>query len=65
MSFKNLILEFQGATAVVTLNRPTKRNALSLELMEEFIGLLAVIGAGCRRALPDSGCCGQGLLCRP
>jgi enoyl-CoA hydratase/carnithine racemase len=43
MSFKNLILEFQGANAVITLNRPSKRNALSLELMQELIGLLAVL----------------------
>jgi enoyl-CoA hydratase/carnithine racemase len=43
MSFKNLILEFQSSTAVITLNRPAKRNALSLELMEELIGLLSVL----------------------
>jgi enoyl-CoA hydratase/carnithine racemase len=40
MSFKNLILEFEGSTAIAILHRPSKRNALSLELMQELIGLL-------------------------
>jgi len=43
MSFKNLTLEFQNSTAVITLQRPSKRNALSLELMQELIGLLGVL----------------------
>lgn len=43
MSFKNLTLEFQSSIAIVTLQRPTKRNALSLELMRELIGLLGVL----------------------
>jgi enoyl-CoA hydratase/carnithine racemase len=43
MSFKNLVLEFQSSIAVVTLNRPAKRNALSLDLMRELIGLLGVL----------------------
>jgi len=33
-------VEFDDASAVVTLNRPDKRNALSLELMEELIAAL-------------------------
>jgi enoyl-CoA hydratase/carnithine racemase len=43
MSFKNLTLEFQGSIAIATLHRPHKRNALSLELMQELIGLLGVL----------------------
>jgi enoyl-CoA hydratase/carnithine racemase len=43
LSFKNLTLEFQSSTAIVTLHRPSKRNALSLELMQELIGLLGVL----------------------
>ncbi len=43
MSFKNLTLEFQNAIAIVTLHRPSRRNALSLELMQELIGLLGVL----------------------
>ncbi len=43
MSFKNLTLEFQNSIAIATLHRPTRRNALSLELMQELIGLLAAL----------------------
>ncbi len=43
MSFKNLTLEFQNAIAIVTLHRPSRRNALSLELMQEVVGLLGVL----------------------
>jgi enoyl-CoA hydratase/carnithine racemase len=34
----------EGAIAVITLNRPQRRNALSLELMQELIGCLDEIG---------------------
>jgi enoyl-CoA hydratase/carnithine racemase len=43
MSFQNLTLEFQSSIAIVTLNRPNKRNALSLDLMQELIALLDVL----------------------
>ncbi len=43
MSFQNLTLEFKNSTAVVTLQRPSKRNALSFDLMQELIGLLGVL----------------------
>ncbi len=36
----NLLLQTEGAIATVTLNRPERRNALSLELMLEFIECL-------------------------
>ena len=35
---RNLLVAADGAAARITLNRPEKRNALSLELMEEMIG---------------------------
>ena len=34
-----------GAAARVTLNRPERRNALSLELMQELVGVLKSLGA--------------------
>jgi len=36
-AYQNLSLEREGPIAVVTLNRPQRRNALSLELMQELI----------------------------
>jgi enoyl-CoA hydratase/carnithine racemase len=42
--FANLLAE-RGQTARITLNRPEKRNALSLELMEELIGVLRSVSA--------------------
>lgn len=35
--YENLLFEMEGPLAVVTLNRPQRRNALSLELMSEMI----------------------------
>jgi enoyl-CoA hydratase/carnithine racemase len=40
MHSENLFLEHEDGIAVITLNRPSKRNALSLELMWELIGCL-------------------------
>ena len=39
-----LLLSRDGVTARITLNRPEKRNALSLDLMEELIGALKTLG---------------------
>jgi len=44
MDYQNLILTTEGSTAVVTLNRPQRRNALSLDLMLELTGCLGEIG---------------------
>src|SRR5580658_6062457 len=41
----NLLLELEGHLAVITLQRPERRNALSLELMEELIDCLEGIAA--------------------
>ena len=37
MSYQNLGFEAEGSVAVVSLNRPSRRNALSLELMRELL----------------------------
>jgi enoyl-CoA hydratase/carnithine racemase len=39
-----LTLERAGAAAIVTLNRPERRNALSLDLMHAFLETLDIIG---------------------
>jgi enoyl-CoA hydratase/carnithine racemase len=44
MSFQNLCLAVDGPVATVTLNRPERRNALSLELMTEMIACLNELG---------------------
>lgn len=44
MPYNSLGVQHEGFVAVVTLNRPQRRNALSLELMEELIDCLDEIG---------------------
>lgn len=44
MNFENLLVTRQEALAVVTLNRPQRRNALSLALMRELIACFEEIG---------------------
>ncbi len=44
MNFDNLLVTREEAVAVVTLNRPQRRNALSLALMLELIACLDEIG---------------------
>jgi enoyl-CoA hydratase/carnithine racemase len=43
--FETILVVQDGATGRITLNRPEKRNALSLELMEELIGSIEQLGA--------------------
>jgi enoyl-CoA hydratase/carnithine racemase len=40
IEYRNVMVAFDEASARITLNRPEKRNALSLELMEELISAL-------------------------
>ena len=40
----NLTVSREGAIAIVTLNRPERRNALSLDLMRELLSCLEEIG---------------------
>jgi enoyl-CoA hydratase/carnithine racemase len=42
---ETILVSREGVIARVTLNRPEKRNALSLELMQELIGSLETLGA--------------------
>jgi enoyl-CoA hydratase/carnithine racemase len=44
-TYRNLLVARDGPAATITLNRPEKRNALSLELMEELIAALEAVGA--------------------
>jgi enoyl-CoA hydratase/carnithine racemase len=44
MGMAGVLSEVDGAVAVLTLNRPERRNALSLELMRELTGALRRIG---------------------
>jgi enoyl-CoA hydratase/carnithine racemase len=45
MEYQNLCFTTEGPLAIVTLNRPNRRNALSLELMLELIECLDMVGA--------------------
>jgi enoyl-CoA hydratase/carnithine racemase len=44
MPYQSISFETEGQIAIVTLNRPQRRNALSLELMTELIACLNEIG---------------------
>jgi len=43
--YRYILVESVGSVAVVTLNRPEKRNALSLDVMRELIAAFEAIGA--------------------
>jgi enoyl-CoA hydratase/carnithine racemase len=45
MPYQNLLLEMDAPVATITLNRPHRRNALSVELMREVIACLGEIAA--------------------
>src|SRR5215471_10959944 len=45
MPFGDLLFDREGSVAVITLNRPNRRNALSLGLMTELIACLSEIDA--------------------
>jgi enoyl-CoA hydratase/carnithine racemase len=45
LNLQNLIVERDGDVAVISLNRPEKRNALSLQMMRELDDALAEIGS--------------------
>ena len=45
MSYENICHESNDSIAIVTLNRPQRRNALSLALMQELIHCLGEIGS--------------------
>ncbi len=43
MSGKNILYEKNNSTAIIQFNRPEKKNALSLELMDELRGVLETV----------------------
>src|SRR5438309_2304396 len=45
MAYENICLANEGNIAILTLNRPQRRNALSLALMQEMIACLTEIGS--------------------
>ncbi|HDM77236.1 MAG TPA: enoyl-CoA hydratase [Deltaproteobacteria bacterium] len=45
MEYKNIVFGVEERVGIITLNRPEKRNALSLELMQEMINLLRKLQA--------------------
>jgi enoyl-CoA hydratase/carnithine racemase len=45
MGYRDLTYSLEGNTGVITLNRPERRNALSLNLMRELIGCLDEIAS--------------------
>ena len=45
MLFENIAVTQEGSAAIVTLNRPRRRNALSLGLMLELSACLEELGA--------------------
>jgi enoyl-CoA hydratase/carnithine racemase len=46
MPYENLTLAHEGAAAILTLNRPQRRNALSLQLMIELVDALDRLSQG-------------------
>ncbi|MGH9581243.1 MAG: enoyl-CoA hydratase [Terriglobales bacterium] len=44
MTYENLLYEPEGQIALITLNRPARRNALSFDLMQELIACLDAVG---------------------
>jgi enoyl-CoA hydratase/carnithine racemase len=44
-ALQNLTVDERGASARITLNRPERRNALSMDLMVELVGVLRDLGA--------------------
>ena len=51
MPFETICVTEEGPAAVLTLNRPARRNALSLAMMRELIACLDEIGRGAARAV--------------
>jgi enoyl-CoA hydratase/carnithine racemase len=55
-AYRNLLVSIEGSSARITLNRPEKRNALSLELMRELTAALRdVSGREATRAIVVEG----------
>ena len=55
MSFEHILVERSGDFATVTMNRPQRRNALSLEHMRELITAFGELGNGDARGIVLAG----------
>ena len=44
MGFEHVLVERSGEFATITMNRPQRRNALSLAHMRELIGAFGMVG---------------------
>jgi len=55
MSYRHITVDPGDGVATVTMNRPERRNALSLEHMEELIAALRALGASRARAVVLAG----------
>ncbi len=51
MIYRHILADRDGATATITMNRPERRNALSLEHIEELIDALGSVAASDARVL--------------
>jgi methylglutaconyl-CoA hydratase len=51
MNYKTLTLAEQGGIALLTFNRPAKRNAISYELIDELLAALEELRSGATRVL--------------
>ena len=63
MQFDNITYEVKGKTAIVTLNRPEKRNALSGRLLRELHEALLEADEYKPGALRRAARCGAAFLC--
>ena len=62
MPYQELILASEGAVTTVTLNRPERRNALSLGLMRDLIDCLDARRPRLQLARGRARGCGIGVL---
>ena len=46
MAYDYLLYDVKDGIGVVTLNRPERRNALSMALLEELLDIFKIIGKG-------------------
>ncbi len=65
MPYQSISFETEGQIAIVTLNRPQRRNALSLELMTELIHCLNEIARDRSLRAVILAACGKSFLLRP
>src|SRR5690348_5714044 len=55
MGYEHILVERSGAFATITMNRPQRRNALSLEHMRELIAAFGEVGNGDARGIVLAG----------